>query len=224
MKSDMRIGLDDPARSGIFYECYRVMKEVNAPYFLVENVASMRNEDRDILSSYLGIQPIKIDAKIISAGMRNRYYWTNIPLVGEIEKKDIKLNDILESGWSDRDKARCLICSDSRPLTTPIKQFHRYFSTGFTTLIFKDEEHYRKCVEEYQRITGGKRKVKAEELDDYTGNTFDGVRYFTQNETEILQGLPHGYTRCLTRNECADVAGDGWQIDVIAYLFKGLIK
>ena len=31
--------------------------------------------------------------------------------------------------------------------------------------------NFIEMFEEYQRIAGGKRKVKAEELDDYTGNT-----------------------------------------------------
>ena len=31
-----------------------------------------------------------------------------------------------------------------------------------------------------------------------------------------------GYTECLTRNEAADVLGDGWTVDVIAHIFTGL--
>ena len=135
----------------------------------------------------------------------------------------IKLNDILTDGWSDRSKARSLLVSDSRPLTTPIKMFHRYYSTGFTTLIFKSESHFRQCTDEYTRITHGK-KIKAAELDGYTGNVFDGVRYMNQEELEKCQCVPKGYTKCLTRNEAADVLGDGWNIDVITYLFSGLLK
>lgn len=100
--------------------------------------------------------------------------------------------------------------------------FHRYYSTGFTTLIFKSKEHYEECVAEYKRIAGDKRKVQANQLDDYTGNVFDGVRYLTQEELELCQTVPPGYTKCLTRNEAADVLGDGWTVDVIAHIFEGL--
>ena len=41
------------------------------------------------------------------------------------EDMGIKLNDILKDGWSDREKSRCLLESDSRPLTTPLKMFPR---------------------------------------------------------------------------------------------------
>lgn len=221
-KTDKRIGLDDDKKSGLFKQCYRILKEVNPKYFFMENVASMKNNDRDFISELMGVTPHKVDARLVSPELRKRYYWTNIEVNNEIEEKNIFLQDILSDGYSDRDKARNLLVSDSRPLTTPVKMFHRYYSTGFTTLIFKDEQHYKKCVDEYERLSGGKRKITAKDLDGYTGNVFDGVRYMNQDELEKCQCVPSGYTKCLTRNEAADVLGDGWNIDVITYFFKGM--
>lgn len=43
-----------------------------------------------------------------------------------------------------------------------------------------------------------------------------------QDELEKCQCVPSGYTRNLTRNEAADVLGDGWNIDVITWFFSGL--
>ena len=68
------------------------------------------------------------------------------------------------------------------------------------------------------------KKIKASDLDDYTGNIFEGIRYMNQEELEKCQCVPKGYTKCLTRNEAADVLGDGWNIDIIAYLFSGLLN
>lgn len=221
-KTDKRIGLEDEEKSGLFLQCYRILKEVNPTYFFMENIASMNAEDRDFISELLGVKPHKIDAKLVSPELRNRYYWTNLEPLRELEIKNITLKDILVDGWTDRKKARNLLVSDSRPLTTPVKMFHRYYSIGFTTLIFRDEEHYKACVEEYERLSGGKRKITAKDLDDYTGHIFDGVRYLYQEELEKCQCVPSGYTRCLTRNEAADVLGDGWNIDVIVYFFSAL--
>ena len=47
MKTEWRVGLENKEKSGLFFECYRVLKEVNPKWFLLENVASMKNEDRD---------------------------------------------------------------------------------------------------------------------------------------------------------------------------------
>ena len=222
MKTDMRIGLEDKVRSGLFLECYRILKEINPKWFLLENVASMKKEDQAFLSKCMGVQPIRINSKFVGPALRDRLYWTNIPNVTQPVDKGITLQDILTDGWSDRDKARCLIVSDSRPLTTPVKMFHRYYSTGFSTLIFKSKEHYEECVKEYERLSGGKRKITAKELDNYEGTVFDGVRYMNQEELEKCQNVPKGYTKCLTRNEAADVLGDGWSVDVITHIFKGL--
>jgi site-specific DNA-cytosine methylase len=221
-KTDKRIGLEDDMKSGLFLHCYRILKEVNPKFFFMENVASMKDDDRDFITELMGVEPNKVNADIVSPALRKRYYWTNLKPKEGLKDSNILLNDILEEGWSDRDKARCLAVIDSRPNTTPIKMFHRYYSTGFTTLIFKSEEHYRKCVDEYQKLSGGKRKITAKELDGYSGNVFDGVRYMNQTELEKCQLVPSGYTKCLTRNEAADVLGDGWNIGIIAYFFKEL--
>lgn len=221
--SNQRIGLDNLKKSGLFYQCNRILKEVNPTYYLMENVASMSNDNRDIISKILGVQPIKIDSQLVAPALRKRYYWTNIPNIKEPKKVECNLQNILDYGYTDREKARCLAVIDSRPNATPIKMFHRYYSIGFTTLIFKSKQHFDKCVEEYNKLCGGKRKIKTYLLNDYKGNVFDGVRYMNQNELERCQTIPEGYTKCLTRNEAANVLGDGWTINVIAHLL-GFIK
>ena len=41
-KTDKRIGLEDDMKSGLFFECHRILEEVKPKYFLMENVASMK--------------------------------------------------------------------------------------------------------------------------------------------------------------------------------------
>lgn len=109
MKTDKRIGLEDEMKSGLFFECYRVMKEVNPKYFLMENVASMRNSDRDIITEYMGVEPIKIDAKLLSPSIRKRYYWTNIPVdLDKLEEKDIPFQSVLNAGFVERESKMSL--------------------------------------------------------------------------------------------------------------------
>lgn len=222
--ADKRIGLENLEKSGLFYQCNRILKEVKPTYFLMENVRSMSDENRDAISLFLGVKPIMIDSQLVCPALRKRYYWTNIKGIQQPRNCGPLLQDILTDGYTDRKKARCLAVIDSRPNATPIKMFHRYYSTGFTTLIFKSEQHYKDCVAEYKRLAGGKRKISAHELDGYEGNVFDGVRYMNQTELERCQTIPEGYTKCLTRNEAADVLGDGWTVDVIAHIFTHIPK
>ena len=48
----------------------------------------------------------------------------------------------------------------------------------------------------------------------------NSIRYLNQTELERCQTDPEGYTRCLTRNEAADVLGDAFTVDVIAHIFS----
>lgn len=154
MKKEMRIGLKDKIRSGLFYECYRILKEVKPKYFLMENVV-MNKEERNEISKLLKVKPIRINSSLVSAQTRDRLYWTNIPNVSIPQDKHIILNDILDSGYSNKTKSGCLLVSDSRPLKSTKKMIHRYFGVGMTTLIFESKENYENIKREFERILGG---------------------------------------------------------------------
>ena len=188
MKTEMRVGLKDKTRSGLFLECYRILREVNPTWFLLENVASMKDEDRDFLTECMGVEPIRINSKLVSPALRDRYYWTNIQGIEQPQDKGITLQSILTSGWTDRLKARALLVSDSRPLADKKKMLHRY--KKFTTIVWEEK-----------------------------GND-ESIRYLNQTELERCQTVPEGYTKCLTRNEAADVLGDAFTVDIIAHIFS----
>lgn len=223
MKTEHRIGLDNLEKSGLFYECHRVLNEVKPNYFLMENVRSMKNEDRDYISDLIGCEPIMIDSSLVAPAIRKRYYWTNIPNVSQPSKKDISFQSILTKGYTEREKARCLTVTECRPLATPVKMFHRHYGKGFWNLIFKSKEHYEACVKEYNRVAKG-RKITAKQIDtsDIDTSVFEGVRYMNKEEMEMCQTVSIDYTKCLTRNEAANVLGDGWTIDVISDIFSNM--
>lgn len=199
-----RLGLEGN-KSSLFWEYMRAKKELNPKYFLLENVV-MTDENYEILSTHLGTYPQNINSSIFSAQLRERLYWFNfgrrqIDLFGfptcDIPippPKNIKLQDILTSGYADRLKARCLLESDSRPLVSKTNMIKRYRDTGFTTLVFEDKDNDFSC------------------------------RYLNQTELERCQTLPEGYTKILNRNAAAGVIGDGWTVDVIAHIFGELKK
>lgn len=117
------------SRSCLFWEFARLVKEIKPKYFLLENVFSMQKEARKIITETLGVEPIMINAALVSAQNRKRLFWTNIPNVTQpsdrgIFLKDILLDDVEEkyfvksNNWrifknlTDGDKkARCLNAS-----------------------------------------------------------------------------------------------------------------
>ena len=99
-----QLAFDDP-RSALFFEFVRCVKELNPKYFLLENVR-MKKEYLDVISEYMGVEPIMINSALVSAQNRVRYYWTNIPGIEQPEQRGIVLRDILETkeveGLSDK--------------------------------------------------------------------------------------------------------------------------
>jgi len=91
-----QLNFDDP-RSKLFFEFVRLKNELQPKYFLLENV-KMKKEYQDIISSYLGVEPIMINSNLVSAQNRVRYYWTNIPVKGLPKDRCILLKDITEDG------------------------------------------------------------------------------------------------------------------------------
>lgn len=226
MKKEKRIGLEDKIRSGLFLECSRILKEVNPKYFLMENVI-MQKEDEEVITSLMGVKPIRINSKQITGQMRDRLYWTNIPIVEQLQTLDVKVNDILNDGYYPYDKARCLCKNDSHGyyngcFWTPSKRFYRWYYKAFSTMVFPSKEDFDRCVKEFNRVAQGNAKVSASLFDNYVGNVFDNARYLWKEERARLQTIPEKYIANLSEKDASDLIGDGWTVDVIAYLFTGL--
>ena len=106
-----QLNFEDP-RSALFFEFVRLVKELKPKYFLLENV-KMKKEYQNVITQYMGVEPIEINSALVSAQNRRRLYWTNIPNIEQPEDKGIVLKDIIESGYVDdrmvdKGKSYCL--------------------------------------------------------------------------------------------------------------------
>jgi site-specific DNA-cytosine methylase len=101
------LAFNDP-RSKLFFEFVRLKQELKPDYFLLENV-KMKREYEIVISKYMGVAPIEINAALVSAQSRRRNFWTNIKnepygLFGDMQctipqpkDRGILLKDILEN-------------------------------------------------------------------------------------------------------------------------------
>jgi DNA (cytosine-5)-methyltransferase 3A len=207
-------------KSGLFYEYLRLLNECKPKYFLLENVA-MDDYSYQAISEMLGTYPTNINSELVSAQLRQRSYWTNInpvykdlfgnkySMIPQPKNKHISFQSILQNGYTDRLKARCLLESESRNLGSTYSSLRRYLIQGFINIIFKDKETFEKY------INMDEAEMKSKFIDG-------DIRKLNQNEMELLQTVPKGYTSILKRNEAACLLGDGWTIDVIAHIFSYL--
>lgn len=100
-----QLNFNDP-RSKLFFEFaadLRYIQEYINPdvEFLLENV-KMKKEYQNVISKFLGVEPIEINSSLLSGQSRNRLYWTNIKSIEIPEDKNIFMCDILEPNVSDK--------------------------------------------------------------------------------------------------------------------------
>ena len=110
--------------SGVGWELFKnylIAKEKFKPnFFLYENNKSAAQAIKDQIAEELGVgvdpdvRFTYINSALVSAQNRQRFYVTNFGDIEQPEDRGILLKDILETGESDRDKARCVTASVGR--------------------------------------------------------------------------------------------------------------
>ena len=219
--SEKRKGLDGE-KSKLFYEYLRILKEVSPEYFFLENVASMKEQDRNELDAYLGVESIKVNSNLVGGVHRNRLYWTNIPH-GGINPAPSSWQDYISEGYVNKEKSPCLLEGHSRPTADKLRLTRRYLDKSLIPVVFKSEDHYKELLDHYNRNYKG---LSAKEVDakrhHIDNSIYDGVRILTSEEMERLHGVPEGYTTPVSRNEAASLLGDGWHVPTIERFFINL--
>ena len=209
-----QLNFDDP-RSKLFFEFVRALKEVQPKYFLLENVF-MRKEYEDIITSYLGVEPVKIDSKLVSGGLRNRIYWTNISNIIAPIDRGITFQSIVDSGIVEHDKAYCL--------TLRRGNARDYFKKHQTNIVY-EPNHNGKYLVKNGEITMVFEKSPDKSPFTFSVSVPDGrydLRPINRNECERLQTLPDNYTKAISEAKACDCLGNGWTVDVIAHILSGI--
>lgn len=232
-----RNGLEG-TESKLFFEARRILAELysfqplfHKLYFMMENVASMSNVNRDIITYELSIifpdlQYLKIDSAICAPAHRRRYYWSNIPNLTQPLESDITYSDIIENGFVDKDKANVLLGS-SVTLTNGIS---RYYKMNIGNIIFKDEVFSKLTKED--KLEKYPALLKAS---GYVGKThgnkdeyaFPNGVYRTPSilELERMMGVPDGFIRdvpSISKTNKKKMIGLGFTVPVIAHLLTPL--
>jgi DNA-cytosine methyltransferase len=281
-----QLNFDDP-RSKLFFEFIRLKNGLNPKYFLLENV-KMKKESMDIITKYMGVEPIEINSSLFSAQNRKRLYWTNIPFDRNIDDLGIVMQDILEDGfasdlmtnadgkshcltaryngavwWNSIErKQRTMVLKDNpttskdglirvgtadlrghdsikrvyaqegkSPTLTTMQGGHREPKVAIGRIVNRrlDENGTRKD-EQLELPFTRQLEVRADEKSnclttvqkDNVVVSKDMWRKLTPLECERLQTLPDNYTNHVSNSQRYKMIGNGWTVDVIAHILKGI--
>lgn len=197
----------------LFSQYVRALKEVKPKWFLYENNFSMTDEIRNCITEELGVNPIHINSADFSAQTRHRLYWTNIP-VNEWNDKGIMFSDIMDTD------GKFLIRSIEQYANT-IKWSKDKLSVRWDTSgkgYYSQANRARLPNQKWNTVCASRAESKG---NVWLGNNM--IRLVTMSELEKLQTLPVGYTSCLKNKEKrGKCIGNGWTVDVIAHILKGL--
>lgn len=203
------------SKSNLFYEYVRMLQYVKPKYFLLENVASMKEKWKNVISELLGVQPIMINSALVCGAERKRLYWTNIPNVTLPKDKGIVLRNIVSPPDEVADK---YWYKNKYPVTV-----HDGDVKVKATIHLNSHERAKevyglnhKCNTLLRDGDGGNRVKKI-----YQDNQ---VRKLTPLEYERLQTLPDGYTNCVSDSRRYSAIGNGWTVDVISHILKSIPK
>ena len=266
----------EDSRSKLFFDFVRVLKILKPKYFLLENVR-MKKESQDVISEYLGVEPIAVNSNLVSAQNRHRLYWTNIPF-SIPNDKGIILADILEDGVTDREKSHCLDANYFKGgnLKSYFEKHRRQLvfnnkggairgrydkdgkikqqlelrsddKTNSLTTVQKDnvvvtvpelKSAFGACIQVGEADLKGhdiikrvySRKGKAPTLTTMGGGHREPKvivdeltwRKLTPLECERLQTVPDGYTEGVSNTQRYKMLGNGWTVDVVAHILKGI--
>ena len=195
-----QLNFDDP-RSALFFEFVRLKDDLKPRYFLLENV-KMKKEYENIITEFLGVEPILINSNLVSAQNRERLYWTNIPNVQQPKNKNIFVRDILDYS------------SAHKILSEKTINKHNFYIKNY-----KPIGKSPTLTTELAHGTGKNITPKCHyEIKEITGED----RVFSPLECERLQTVPDNYSSIVSNTQRFKMLGNGWTVDVVAHIFKNI--
>lgn len=230
-----QLNFKDP-RSKLFFEYVRILNDIKKTNpnvkFLLENV-KMKQEYQDVISEHLGVKPIFINSRLVSAQNRPRLYWTNIENITQPEDKNILLKDVLQNKVDEK-----YFMTEQQYKNISFNSLKRLYTIKCGTLTtmqggntqpkinikdnnftgFSQDNVFIGKEDKTPTLTAGDggNRPKMYDFDDMI------IRKLTPLECERLQTLPDNYTDGVSNSQRYKQIGNGWTVDVIAHIFKNL--
>lgn len=199
--------------SWLFYPCSQILNWVrennnSLVKFMVENVDSNKADDIQEMSDILGVRPKLIDSSLFSAQERKRNYWTNIefpdlPQSNELALKDIMDDEVDEKYFYHVDFTKH---DDSKRVAATLH------ISGHDILKRVYNPNFKSPT--LTSCRGGNLQKKVMDR---------GIpRKLTPHEYRKLQTIPEWYQMQVADSHIYNMCGDGWTIEVVKHIFKGL--
>ena len=209
-------------KSSLFFTFVEILEHIKSlnpkVLFLQENVGSASKLDVGIMSRALGVYPCRINSSLVTAQLRDRYYWTNIKtketmfdVVTDIpQPKDmgIMFKDIITGGTVERVKSTALLegyISKNTFKDENSKEAQRYLKSrdniGMCPIVYVDTDKHT-CLN-----TGSGKDNYSQRYLHHRNETTGMITliYEHNNELRCKTNTAKGYD-IVTENDCIDLS------------------
>lgn len=224
--------------SYLFWEYVRILTQLKPQYFLLENVVMQKKWEK-IITDTLGVDPIFINSNSFSAQGRKRLYWTNIPYSEcSLSPNDCVISDILardnidviKTNMMSKQKVQKFIASvydgNNLNFVSDDTWTTRFFAKVVGTLAYKKANRQIKLISQKSNcLTTSGQKISNSGSTNVPYITNEGkfaIAPMNRLECERLQTVPEGYTSVVSDVQAKHMLGNGWTVDVIAHILKGI--
>ena len=188
------------SRSSLFFTFVEILEHIKTlnpnVLFLQENVGSANKMDVGIMSRALGVYPVRINSSLVTAQLRDRYYWSNIKTketmfdvvtdIPQPKDRGIMFKDIISDGHVKRVKALAILESESRACTSQ-ESIKKRAAKEFINMIYVDTDKHT-CL----NTGGGATEMLT-------------LIYEENNELRCKTNTERGYD-IVTENDCINLA------------------
>ena len=206
----------------------------------------MKKEYQEVISEYLGVEPIEINSALVSAQNRKRLYWTNIPGIKQPKDEGLMLKDILDYSVEGKLSFKEMNYMKSESgvsfnggktrLETRSKMEHEK-SSCITANCYKGVPHRVIGIKKICNVNPSGRGMNGNvfstegKCPTLTTNKGEGIkvtvncvtyRKLTPIECERLQTVPDNYTNHVSNSQRFKMLGNGWTVKVIMHFLKNM--
>lgn len=211
------LNFEDP-RSKLFFTFVDIIKHYKPKYFLLENV-NMKPEWIAIISGLMGVEPILLNAKLVSAQSRPRLYWSNWKITPPVDT-GVVLSSILETDKSW--KPAHIVGRRINPVTLKRDDYNKSIPI-LQTLQVKYNHDKSGCLTTVSKDAVLSPLASGRYLDAYKTLTKNSDwRDLTSVECERLQGLSDNYTAPASDSARRKMLGNGWNVSIIVHILNEL--
>lgn len=251
-----QLSFNDP-RSKLFFVYMDILNHIRSVNpnvkFLLENVR-MKQDDLDVITDILKVEPVFINSDRVSAQSRPRWYWSDFIWTNTVYASDLPNCEFCEEPFCEDHNKHYNDCDCIGPNEEDDVIHHSHDELAFrlpedmevdyTTVIEDSEKEFRpstvrKGSPRPINFTGDKflcltatyyKGIRADGRPAVStaAGVFDDLRdqgecrMLTPVECERLQTVPDNYTNHVSNTQRYKMLGNGWTVDVIAHIFKGL--